>query len=68
MAIGPGGISELDLRGRRPEEAKARLEDVWEIEERGPYPLQQADAYNVLVLLGSAGTPGGTCPRDGASP
>ena len=31
--------------------AKARLDDVWDAAERGPYPLHQADAYNVLADL-----------------
>ena len=30
-------------------DAKARLDDVWDAAERGPYPLYQADAFNVLA-------------------
>jgi tetratricopeptide (TPR) repeat protein len=49
-------IAELELQRGRPEEAKARLDDVWESAERGPYRLRQADAYNVLATV--AGTEG----------
>jgi ATP/maltotriose-dependent transcriptional regulator MalT len=42
-------IAELEIRQGRPAVARSRLDDVWEAAERGPYPLQQADAYNVLV-------------------
>jgi tetratricopeptide (TPR) repeat protein len=38
--------------------AKARLDDVWDAAARGPYPLYQADAYNVLAdLERTAGNP-----------
>jgi tetratricopeptide (TPR) repeat protein len=47
-------ISELELQRGRPSEAKAHLDDVWEAAERGPYPLQQADAYNVLADIALA--------------
>jgi hypothetical protein len=29
--------------------ARARLDEVWDVAARGPYPLHQADAYNVLA-------------------
>lgn len=32
-------------------EARARLDDVWEAAERGPYPALQADAFNVLATI-----------------
>lgn len=35
-------------------EARARLEDVWDSTERGPYPLHLADAYNVLAEIALA--------------
>jgi len=41
-------LAQLDLKRGLPTEAKTRLDDVWEPAELGPYPLQQADAYNVL--------------------
>jgi ATP/maltotriose-dependent transcriptional regulator MalT len=44
-------IAELELKRGRPAEAKARLDDVWDAAERGPYPMQQADAYNVLTAI-----------------
>jgi tetratricopeptide (TPR) repeat protein len=44
-------LAELELRRGRPAESKARLDDVWEAAERGPYPLEQADAYNVLAAI-----------------
>jgi tetratricopeptide (TPR) repeat protein len=47
-------IAELELQRDRPEEAKVRLDDVWEVVERGPYPLYQADAYNVLAAIARA--------------
>src|SRR5262249_56449190 len=42
-------IAELEFRRGHPAEARARLADVWEAAEPGPYPLRQADAYNVLA-------------------
>jgi hypothetical protein len=45
------GIAALELQHRQYAEAKARLDDVWEAAERGPYPLHQADAYNVLAAI-----------------
>jgi len=47
-------IAELELRRGPPSEGRARLDDVWEAAERGPYPLQQADAYNVLADIALA--------------
>jgi ATP/maltotriose-dependent transcriptional regulator MalT len=47
-------IAELELKRGRPAEAKANLEDVWEAAERGPYPLHQADAFNVLAAVALA--------------
>jgi tetratricopeptide (TPR) repeat protein len=44
-------IAELELQRGHPSEAKARLDDVWDAAERGPYRLQQADAYNVLAAI-----------------
>ena len=38
--------------------ARARLDDVWDASARGPYPLHQADAYNVLAdIERTAGNP-----------
>jgi tetratricopeptide (TPR) repeat protein len=47
-------LAELELRRGCPAEAKARLADVWEAAELGPYPLQQADAFNVLAAIARA--------------
>jgi tetratricopeptide (TPR) repeat protein len=47
-------IAELELRRGSPAEARARLDDVWDAAERGPYPLQQADAYSVLADIALA--------------
>jgi tetratricopeptide (TPR) repeat protein len=47
-------LAELELRRGHPTEAKARLDDIWEAAERGPYPLQQADAYNLLTAIAQA--------------
>jgi tetratricopeptide (TPR) repeat protein len=44
-------IAELEHRRGHPAEAKVRLDDVWEAAERGPYPLRQADAYNILSAI-----------------
>ena len=46
--------AEVELRRNCPAEAKARLADVWEAAELGPYPLQQADAFNVLAAIARA--------------
>ncbi len=34
-----------------PIATKSYLTDVWEAAEHGPYPLRQADAYNVLTEI-----------------
>lgn len=47
-------LAELELQRGRSVEARARLDDVWESAERGPYPLQQTDAYNVLAAIARA--------------
>ena len=47
-------IAELELKRGHPAEAKARLDDLWETADRGPYPLLQADAYNVLADIALA--------------
>jgi tetratricopeptide (TPR) repeat protein len=44
-------IAELEIQLGHIAEARARLDDVWEAAERGPYPLEQADAYNVLTAI-----------------
>jgi tetratricopeptide (TPR) repeat protein len=44
-------IAELELRRGDTRKGKDRLEDVWEAGERGPYPLRQADAFNVLTAI-----------------
>jgi tetratricopeptide (TPR) repeat protein len=48
------GIAELELRRGRSAGARARLDEVWEAAERGPYPPRQADAYNVLADIALA--------------
>jgi ATP/maltotriose-dependent transcriptional regulator MalT len=47
-------IAQLELAQGLSAEARARLDDVWEAAERGPYPLRQADAYNVLTDIALA--------------
>jgi len=42
-------IAELKLAQGRPEETRTCLDDVWDSAERGRYPLDLADAYNVLA-------------------
>jgi hypothetical protein len=42
-------LAELELKRGHPADARSRLDDVWEAAERGPYPLYQADACNVLA-------------------
>jgi hypothetical protein len=42
-------IAELRFAQGRLAEARNVLDDVWEVAERGRYPLRQADAYNVLA-------------------
>jgi tetratricopeptide (TPR) repeat protein len=47
-------IAELELRQNYPAEARARLNEAWKPAERGPYPLHQADAFNVLADIALA--------------
>jgi hypothetical protein len=47
-------IAKLALQRGHPVEGKARLDEVWEAAGRGPYPLQQADAHNVLAAIALA--------------
>ena len=42
-------IAELELARGNPNAARERLDEIWEPAEEGPYPLYQADAYNVLA-------------------
>jgi tetratricopeptide (TPR) repeat protein len=44
-------IAELELASSNLEDARACLDEIWESAEEGPYPLQQADAYNVLAEI-----------------
>jgi tetratricopeptide (TPR) repeat protein len=44
-------IAALEIQQNNLVGAKARLDDVWDAAARGPYPLYQADAYNVLADL-----------------
>jgi tetratricopeptide (TPR) repeat protein len=44
-------IAELELKRDGAQKAKLSLEAVWEAAERGPYPLHQADAFNVLASV-----------------
>jgi hypothetical protein len=47
-------ITELELQRGDHTKAKSILDEVWETAERGPYPLYQADAYNVLAAIARA--------------
>jgi hypothetical protein len=47
-------IAELQLKHSAPAKAKASLDDLWDAAERGPYPLCQADAFNVLAAIAVA--------------
>ena len=47
-------LAELALKRGNAAKARNRLEDVWEAAKRGPYPLYQADAYNVLADIALA--------------
>jgi tetratricopeptide (TPR) repeat protein len=47
-------LAKLELMRGHPSEARTRLDDVWEAAERGPYLMQQADAYNVLAAIALA--------------
>jgi tetratricopeptide (TPR) repeat protein len=44
-------LAELARQQGKPQEARALLSDVWEYAERGPYPLEHADAFNVLCQI-----------------
>jgi hypothetical protein len=46
-----GALAELRRRQGDLKAARALLDDVWELAERGPYPLFHADAYNVLAQI-----------------
>jgi tetratricopeptide (TPR) repeat protein len=51
-------IAALEILKGNLTNAKARLDDVWDAAARGPYPLYQADAYNVLAdIERAAGNP-----------
>jgi hypothetical protein len=47
-------IARLELTQGHRREARSRLDDVWDAAERGPYPLYQADAFNVLAEIAMA--------------
>jgi tetratricopeptide (TPR) repeat protein len=49
----PALVALAELRRQQGDEKAARefLDDVWEAAERGPYPLVQADACNVLAQI-----------------
>jgi hypothetical protein len=44
-------LAALHRRKREPERACELLDDLWELAERGPYPLLHADARNVLAQI-----------------
>jgi hypothetical protein len=44
-------IAKLELDRASIEEAQARLDQVWDGVERGPYLIYQADAYNTLANI-----------------
>ena len=44
-------IAELELACKKLKAARERLDEFWEPAMEGPYPLRQADAYNVLVNI-----------------
>jgi hypothetical protein len=44
-------LAELRRREEKPSEARELLDDVWDVAERGPYPLFHADALNVLAQI-----------------
>lgn len=44
-------LAELSRQQEDLTKARDRLEEVWEAAERGPYPLFQADALNVLARI-----------------
>lgn len=44
-------LAELHRQRKEFEKARERLEEIWELAERGPYPAFHADALNVLAQL-----------------
>jgi tetratricopeptide (TPR) repeat protein len=44
-------LAELRLKQADVKAAEKQLENVWELAERGPYPLFHADAFNVLAQI-----------------
>ena len=42
-------ITELEIEREHFDQARARLDEVLDAARRGPYPLHEADAYNVLA-------------------
>jgi tetratricopeptide (TPR) repeat protein len=44
-------LAELQRRQGNPTAARELLDQVWELAERGPYPLLHADALNVLAQI-----------------
>jgi tetratricopeptide (TPR) repeat protein len=44
-------LAELRRRQKDLKAARELLDDVWELSERGPYPLFHADAFNVLAQI-----------------
>ena len=44
-------LAEVRLRQEDAKAAHELLDDVWELAERGPYPLFHADAFNVLAQI-----------------
>jgi hypothetical protein len=44
-------LAELRRRQGNSQAARELLDEVWELAERGPYPLFHADAFNVLVQI-----------------
>jgi hypothetical protein len=49
----PGLVALAELRRRQgnPQAAHELLDEIWELAERGPYPLFHADAFNVLAQI-----------------
>lgn len=45
------GLAELRRRHGDPKAARELLDHVWELAERGPYPMPHADALNVLAQI-----------------
>jgi tetratricopeptide (TPR) repeat protein len=45
------GLAELRRRQSDLKSAREFLDDIWEAAERGPFPLEQADAFNVLAQI-----------------